>query len=189
MKKVFALILGTSFLLCGSKAFSQIFISFLTNTGAANSNVPSESTSPAHMNETEIMSLSSGFSNPAAIGAGTSGMSAGKVSISDISFMKPVGKLSSALIAAICKGTHYDKIEVRFYANNPVGGKPYRYLVIGLDQVRISSLKQSASGNEKPTEDVSLAFAKISWNYFEPDATGKIVPSGTASWDITTQAQ
>ena len=174
MKKMLFLLVAC-FLLVTTKSLSQIFISF------PDSQVPAESMLKGHEQETEIMSLASGYSNPAQLG--TSRLSAGKVSISDINYTKPLGKSSFALMTAVCNGTHLPRTVINFYTINPVTNAPYKYLVITLEEVMVSSLQQTASGGERPTESVSLGFSRIRWDYFTATSTGGVVAAATSSWD------
>jgi type VI secretion system secreted protein Hcp len=177
MKKMLFLLV-VCFLLVITKSFSQVFISF------PDSQVPTESMLKGHEKETEIMSIASGYSNPAQTSTGKTGLSAGRVSITDISYTKLLDKSSFALMTAVCTGAHFPKTVISFYGNNSVTNTPYRYLVITLEEVMVSSMQQTASGAEKPTESVSLSFAKIKWEYFTATSTG-VVLAGTSSWDRT----
>src|ERR1039458_3709610 len=66
--------------------------------------IQGESLSAKHTNEIELSSWSWGASNPVHMDG--SGMSAGKVSFSDISVSKPVDKASAKLLELCCTGKH-----------------------------------------------------------------------------------
>jgi type VI secretion system secreted protein Hcp len=180
MRKLFVFVSVFLLVSAASNAYSQIYIYFEGGTAPV---VKAESLSKEHANETEILSFSSGLTNAVSLSS-TGSISAGKVSFSEISFTKQTGKASPALFMASCTGSYYAKAEIRFYAQNPVLKTPYRYQTITLENVYVSSFQQSGSGGERPTESVSLNFAKIVWNLFETDATGNVKLAGTASWNL-----
>jgi len=54
-----------------------------------------------------------------------------------------------------------------------------------LTQVFVSNLQHSVGGTEISAETVSLSFATIKWEYFEPDTPGKVASVGSTIWDLT----
>lgn len=148
-------------------------------------NVAGESTASGFTGQIEIYSFSWGASQPVTIGSGTTGAGAGKVSLSDFSIMKKQDKASPLLFQACCKGQHYGKFTFTF---RKAGTKPIVYLEFILEEVYVSSyqLSGSSGGDDAPTESVSLAFGKVTYNYYPQLSTGgqdKVVP---ASYDLRT---
>src|SRR4051812_11258288 len=83
------------------------FDTFMDCTG-----IEGESTATGFEKKIEIYSWSFGASNPATVGSGKSGISAGKVSISSFNVMKKTEKSSPKLFAYCCNGTHIPTIVV-----------------------------------------------------------------------------
>jgi type VI secretion system secreted protein Hcp len=54
-----------------------------------------------------------------------------------------------------------------------------------MEDIIVSSVSLAASSHEdRPTESISLNFAKFRVEYKEQQPDGSIVPSGTMGWDI-----
>src|SRR6187549_3704613 len=70
--------------------------------------VDGEATQAKHEKWIEIYSFSWGASNPTTVGSGSTGISAGKVSLSSFNVMKKTEKSSNTLFSACCTGKHFD---------------------------------------------------------------------------------
>jgi type VI secretion system secreted protein Hcp len=149
--------------------------------------VEGEATAEGNAGEIEIFSFSWGASNPTTVGSGSSGLSAGKVSVSSFNIMKKSEKSSPKLFAACCNGKHFDTAVVTLKKATGEGGqKPF--LKYSFSDVMVESVQWSGSsgGDDTPTESVSLAFAKVKIEYFKQDeASGSMSAAGDASWDLT----
>ena len=108
-----------------------------------------------HAGQIEIASWSLGASNPTS--AGSSGMSAGKVSYSDLSVMISLEKAPLGLKA----GTKIPVVEVRKSGDD----KRQDYLVVTLEEVMVSSFQKLDDGNAR----LSINYARIVF----PAGTGK----------------
>ena len=144
---------------------------------------PGESLSSKHKDEIEVFSWSWGANNPTSIHG--SGLSAGKVSFSDISITKPVDKASPKLLELCCSGKHIDKGILT--CSKSTGDKnPADYLTIEMEEIHVSSFQAGGSkGDDIGSESISMACAKISYDYKIQDKTGKLTSAGTAKYDIT----
>src|SRR5271166_6407448 len=69
--------------------------------------VDGEATQAKHEKWIEIYSFSWGASNPTTVGSGSSGLSAGKASVSSFNIMKKTELSSCKLFAACCAEQHY----------------------------------------------------------------------------------
>jgi type VI secretion system secreted protein Hcp len=145
--------------------------------------VPGESLSSKHPNEIELESWSWGASNPTSVTG--SGLSAGKVSISDLSLTKPVDKSSAKLLDLCCSGKHI--ASGLLTCSKSTGDKtPADYLTIKMEEIHVSSLSASGSrGSDIGYESVSLAFAKFEFDYKIQDKDGTLKAAGTAKYDVT----
>jgi type VI secretion system secreted protein Hcp len=105
----------------------------------------------------------------------------------DISFTKGIDKATPKLILACATGQHIPKAAM---AMRKAGGDQKEYLKITLEDVMVSSYSTSgAGGGESPTESISLAFGKITFEYFEQDNKGTTTSSGKAGWDVKQNKQ
>ena len=90
----------------------------------------------------EIASWSLGASNPTSVGS--AGMSAGKVSFSDLSVMISLEKASVELLSRVCNGKVIKKATL--YGRKAGDDKRQDYLKVTLQEVMVSSWQTSASG-------------------------------------------
>ena len=74
--------------------------------------IPGESTAAGFEGKIEIYSFSWGASNPTTIGSASTGIAAGKVSISSFNVMKKTDKASALLFQRCCEGQHIDTVIV-----------------------------------------------------------------------------
>ena len=104
--------------------------------------IKGESAATKHKEEIELLSWSWGASNPTTIAG--SGMSAGKVSMSDLSFTKRVDKSSPKLLELCVTGKHVD--DATLTCSKQTGEKtPDDFLTIKLKEVYVSSYQTGGS--------------------------------------------
>jgi len=127
----------------------------------------------------EIESFSWGLSNTATAGS-TGGGGAGKVVMQDIHFTVKLSKASPQLLAACATAKTIPKATL--YGRKS-GSDRHEYYVIELENILVSSLKQSGqissttTPTAAPTEEFSLAYGKLIIKYTGADGT---VTTGTA---------
>jgi len=145
-----------------------------------------ESTSKGFEGAMEIYSFSFGASNPVTIGSGSTGIGAGKVSISSFNLMKKSDKASPELFHYCASGEHLPKAKVTL--RKAAGKEQVNFLVYDFEKCMIESIQWSGSsgGDDAPTESVSMAFGKVTITYTQQDATGKAASPVVQSWDVTT---
>jgi type VI secretion system secreted protein Hcp len=145
--------------------------------------IQGESTSSKHPNEIEIFSWNFGAHNPTSITG--SGLSAGKVSFSDITISKPVDKSSAKLLELCCTGKHIANGVLT--CSKSTGDKnPADYLTIKLEEIHIASISGGGSrGDDIGSEGVTFAFGKIEYDYKIQGKDGTLVAAGTAKYDLT----
>jgi type VI secretion system secreted protein Hcp len=149
--------------------------------------VAGECTATGFEGKIEIYSFSWGASNPTTVGSGSTGLSAGKVSISSFNIMKKTEKSSPTLFAACCNGDHFGTALVTMRKAGGTAGQK-AFLTYEFTDVMVESVQWSGSsgGDDTPTESVSLAFGKVKITYFTQSADGKtFTKAGEASWDLT----
>ena len=149
--------------------------------------IKGESAASKHKEEIELLSWNWGASNPTNISG--SGMSAGKVSMSDLSFTKRVDKSSPKLLELCVTGKHVD--DATLYCSKQTGGKtPDDFLTIKLKEVYVSSFSAGgSSGEDVGTESFSLTYGSINYDYKIQDKTGTLSSAGNIEFDLRKREQ
>jgi len=145
-------------------------------------------TAPAATGWIEIFSFSWGASNPTTVGTGSTGLSAGKVSISSFNIMKKTELSSPKLFSACCAGQHYATATVVLRKATGTSGGQQMFLQYDFTDVMVESIQWSGStgGDDTPTESVSLAFGAVTVTYkVQAEAAGTLGDGASASWDLT----
>ncbi len=147
--------------------------------------IPGEATAKGFEKKIEIFSFSWGASAPVTVGPGTTGMSASRVSISSFNIMKKTDIASPKLFASVCKGDHINDMTLSMRKQTGTGGQD-AFLIYKFDEVMVESVQWSGSsgGDDTPTESVSFAFAKVTFEYKTQGADGKLVAGTPVVWDI-----
>ena len=149
--------------------------------------IKGESAATKHKEEIELLSWNWGASNPTTIVG--SGMSAGKVSMSDLSFSKRVDKSSPKLLELCVTGKHVD--EVTLSCSKQTGGKtPEDFLIIKLKEAYVSSFQAGgSSGEDVGTESLSVTYGSINYDYKVQDKAGVLTSSGNVEYDLRKREQ
>jgi type VI secretion system secreted protein Hcp len=164
--------------------------------------IKGESADAKHKGEIDIMSFSWGMSQTGVSATGGGG-GAGKVKVHDISFHKKTDASSPLLFLNCASGAH---IKEANFVVRKAGGEQLEYLKIKLTDVLVSSYKphgsQTASDDWEatggatgdatspapdkiPTDQFSLNFAKIEFQYQPQGADGKAQGGPIlAGWDV-----
>ncbi len=129
----------------------------------------------------DVLAWSWGMSQSGTTHTGGGG-GAGKASFQDLSLTKWMDKATPALMTALAKGAHIDKVVLTV---RKVGKTPQKYVEITMEKVLVTSISTGASsGEDRITENISLNFAKVSFEYFVMDDKGKVSSGGKFGWDI-----
>jgi len=146
--------------------------------------VEGESQKQGHEKEIEVLSWSWGGTNPGSFATGSGG-GTGKFHAHDVSATIPLSKASAKLIQACTKGTHIDKA---LLSCRKSGGdsKPYDFLKITLEHCLVSSFNCGGSaGIDQQTDQISLNFSKVTFEYFVQDPSkGNVTSTGSISYDL-----
>jgi type VI secretion system secreted protein Hcp len=129
----------------------------------------------------DVLAWSWGASNSGSFHTGGGG-GAGKASFQDISFTKYLDKASPAILIALAKGSHIPtaKLLVR-----KAGEGQQKYLEITMTNVLVTSVSTGGSGGEdRLTENVTLNFAEVKFEYFLQNEKGATASGGVFNWDI-----
>lgn len=129
----------------------------------------------------DILAWSWGMSSSGSFHTGGGG-GAGKANFQDLSVTKYIDKSSTALMISLAKGSHIPvcKLLVR------KGGEgQQKYLEITLTKVLITSVSTGGSGGEdRLTENVTLNFAEVRFEYFMQNEKGVTASGGALAWNI-----
>jgi type VI secretion system secreted protein Hcp len=142
-----------------------------------------ESKDDKHKDEIDIMSFSWGATNQGSTQIGGGGGS-GKVSVQDLTVTKWGDLATPSLMLACITGKHFDKATLTL--RKAAGDNPLEHLVITMGEVLITgvSIADSASGDSRVQENVSLNFAKVKYEYTEQSDTGGDSKKGKWGLDI-----
>ncbi|MGL4551511.1 MAG: Hcp family type VI secretion system effector [Gemmataceae bacterium] len=141
-----------------------------------------ESRDKVHAGLIDVLAWSWGMSNSGSAHTG-GGIGAGKANVQDVSFTKYIDASSAALMLACCTGEHITDAEIIV---RKAGTTPVEYVKITMTEVMVTAVSTGGSGGEdRLTENVTLNFAKVKFEYVEQDATGKAkTPSKAMTYDI-----
>jgi type VI secretion system secreted protein Hcp len=131
--------------------------------------------------DVDVLAWSWGASNSGSFHAGGGG-GAGKANFQDLSFTKYLDKASPAILIALAKGSHITtaKLLVR-----KAGEGQQKYLEITMNKVLVTSVSTGGSGGEdRLTENVTLNFAEVKFEYFLQNEKGVTASGGVFNWDI-----
>jgi len=144
--------------------------------------IEGESPDARHKGEIEVDSFSFGASQTGTMARGGGG-GAGKVSMQDFNFTTSVSKASAKLQLACWSGEHIKKATL---VCRRAGKEQQEYMKVTLSDVLVSSYQigGSAAGDLVPTEQVSMNYAKIEWEYKPQKEDGTLDAASLAGWDL-----
>ena len=150
--------------------------------------ITGESQKANHTGEIDIMSFSWGASNSSSVGTGT-GVSVGKVSVSDFSIMKSTDSSSPPLFQKCCDGSVIATGVVTL--QRQVSGNATAYLVYNFTNVYVTSIQWSGSGGsgDAPMESVSFCFEKGTVDYTPLADDGTAGTAVHGGWNIGSNAK
>lgn len=143
--------------------------------------IKGEAQDAMHKDEIDVLGWSWGASQSGTthMGAGGGG---GKVNIQDMSLTKYVDSASHALLKKVFDGSH---IKEATLVVRKAGGSPLEYIVILMEDVMVTSVSVGGSGGEdRLTENVSLNFSKVTYNYRPQKEDGTGGADKIEGWDI-----
>lgn len=141
-----------------------------------------ESKDSALAGQIDVLAWSWGMSQSGTMHLGGGG-GAGKVSMQDMSLTKFIDKSSPVLMQHCSDGSQMGDAVLTV---RKAGKKPLSYVVISLKDVIVTSVSTGGSGGEdRLTENVTLNFAKVKFEYTaqkqDGSADGGAIPM---TWDI-----
>lgn len=149
--------------------------------------IPGESTDDKHKDWIEVLSYSSGVSQPASGSASSGGgRSAERANFQSFSIVHTLDKASPKLALFCARGEHIKEITLELCR---ASGDKVKYMEYKLNDAIVSSVipgGSSQGGDPLPVEAVTFNYGKITWTYTETDhATGKPKGDVITGWDLT----
>jgi type VI secretion system secreted protein Hcp len=143
--------------------------------------IDGESQDHKHKGEIHLESWSWGESNGGSA-AHSGGAGAGKVNMQDFHFVRQFNKASPKLAIACASGEHLKKAVLTC---RRAGKDQQEFFKVTMSDLIVSSFQTGASnhGDVLPTEQISLNFSKIEWEYKEQKADGTLGGAVKAGWD------
>lgn len=144
--------------------------------------IKGESHDDKHKEEIDIESWSWG-EHQMGTHAGQGGGGAGKVSVQDFNFVCKVNKASPMLFLACATGQHIKKAVL---ICRKAGGTQQEFLTVTMSDLLISSYQTGGSGHSDivPTDQFSINFAKIEWDYKQQDEKGMVGKPVKVGYDV-----
>ncbi len=147
--------------------------------------IKGESADSKHKDWIEVSNVDWSVHQPRALSISSSGHTAGKAELSEISFKK-LADLSSPLLQQTCAtGKTIPKAKFEFMRADG-NGEPIKYYSIELENVMVSSVSPSCGDGGILTERVSLAYSKIKWSYTQQKVAGGASGNTSGGWDAAT---
>ncbi len=129
----------------------------------------------------DILSWTWGMSQSGTTHTGGGG-GAGKANFQDLSFTKYVDSASNALMSALAKGSHIAEVKLMV---RKAGEGQQKYIHITMKEVIVTSVATGGSGGEdRLTENVTLNFGEVKFDYTPQDTKGTVAGDKTFAWNI-----
>src|SRR5438045_2751099 len=143
--------------------------------------VPGESADSKHKDEIDLESWSWGVSQGGTMSFGGGG-GAGKASFQDFHFVMKANKATPKLMLACASGEHIKKAVLTC---RKAGKDQQEFLKITLSDLLVSSYQTGGSGHGDivPTDQISINFAKIEFEYKPQKADGSLDAPVKAGYD------
>lgn len=148
--------------------------------------IKGESQDDKHKGEIDVLAWSWGLSNSGSFHTGGGGGS-GKANFQDISITKWVD-VSSPILALYCaNGDHFDEATLTI---RKAGKTPMEYMIIKLKKLLVTSVSTGGSGGEdRLTENITLNFAEVYYDYKEQKPDGSLGAAKSFKWNISGNKQ
>ncbi len=141
--------------------------------------IKGESLDSKHKDEIEVLSYSWGVTNAGSMSGGTGG-GEGKATFHDLSFVHNIDKASPVLMQACATGVHLKEATI---VHRKAGKDQHEYLIVKMNDVIVTGVTHGGSGDGH-SENVSLAFAKVSVEYKPQKADGSLDAGVHFKYDI-----
>jgi len=137
-------------------------------------------------NDCDVLAWSWGMSQSGSFHMGSGG-GAGKANVQDVSITKYIDSATPALMLHCLGGDHIGEIKLIV---RKAGGKQENYIECTMTKCIITSVSTGGSGGEdRLTENVSINFAEVNFEYFKQDEHGMVASAGNCKYNIEENAK
>ena len=148
--------------------------------------IKGESKDDKHKDTIDILAWSWGLSQSGSFHVGGGG-GAGKANFQDMSVTKWVDVSSPNLMLYCANGDHFDQATLFV---RKAGKDPLEYMKIVMKKVLVTSVSTGGSGGEdRLTENITLNFAEVYYDYKKQKETGGGEAAVTFKWKIAENKQ
>ncbi len=123
--------------------------------------IKGESLDAKHKDEIEVLSFSWGVTNAGSTGPG-GGAGTGKATFQDLSIVHNIDKASPKLLEACATGLHLKDATI---THRKSGKGQQEFLVVKMNDIIITAVTHGGTAGQPAAENVSLAFAKVDFEY------------------------
>jgi type VI secretion system secreted protein Hcp len=144
--------------------------------------IEGESQDKTHKNSIDLESWSWGEAQSGTSHGGGGG-GAGKVQMQDFHFVMKINKASPKLMLACASGEHIKKAVLTC---RKAGTTQQEFLKVTMSDLLISSYQTGGSGHSDivPTDQISLNYSKIEFEYKEQKPDGTLGGAVKSGWDL-----
>ena len=182
MKCVFRKLLGS---ICLGVLVSTLGTQAQTDTFLdLGKDIPGESLAQGHAGQADVLSWSMGLTNSSTTHPTNGAGGAGRVNFQDLRLTKWVDKSSPKLMLLCASGGHISQV-ILTVVKPRRDAAPYNFITITLTDVLVSSISTGTSaGAGQQTENLTLDFGKVKYEYTPLKADGTLDTIGLMGWDI-----
>jgi type VI secretion system secreted protein Hcp len=149
--------------------------------------IPGESRDSQFTDKVDVLAWSWGLSNSGTTHLG-GGAGSGVSSCQDLSITKYVDKASPPLILNCAQGTKLSQV-VLIVRSYTLSGEPVVTMRYTLTEVLVTSVSTGGSnGENKLTENITLNFSKVKFEYTPILSNGTAGQTSSVTWDIAGQS-
>lgn len=150
--------------------------------------IDGESTDDKHKKWIEIQAFNHSVYQPVSAPSGTGGRTGGRADFADMAVSKTMDLATPSLYFHCTTGKHIPKVEIECCLAT---GDKHTFMKYTLENVIISSVSSSgSSGDEaRPSEQLTFAYGKITWEYTPIDHAGRPGAAQKKAWDLEENKQ
>jgi type VI secretion system secreted protein Hcp len=148
--------------------------------------IKGDSQDKAHPQQIEIASFSAGVTQNVSATAG-GGMGAGKAAIAPFTVTKAIDSSSPQFFLYTCNGKHIPTVVLELVSAGETQQPILRYTLTDAIVASVQTSGGGGAGAEKPSEQISFAFSKISIEFMGQNEKGAAGAKQEVMWDLKTQ--